>query len=225
MLKTQGTSWTAGHIEVNYDAPHATINFYTFTAPNTWQAFGALSGVTFAAGDQFGARAFSDGRVQAFRNGALLGTVSVAGWPYAALGGRIGLSAVNATASRFDDFGGGDISGTLALLAPTGAAVQAASLPVAPRPTSLELSAPIPNPSSGGVVFSLQLPSDHEVRLSVLDVQGRVMWSGPPRNYSAGRWTLVWDGRSAGGRVPPGVYLARVRVGSQSLLRRIAIIR
>ena len=51
------------------------------------------------------------------------------------------------------------------------------------------------------------------------------MWSGPSRTYAAGRWTLAWDGQSTQGPVSPGVYLFRVTIGREVLLRRIAVIR
>src|SRR5207302_1380460 len=75
-----------------------------------WVQRGTIAGVTFAAGQRLGARALADGTVQVFRDATLLGTVSVAGWTYAASGGRIGLSFTNAAGGRWDDFGGGDMN-------------------------------------------------------------------------------------------------------------------
>jgi hypothetical protein len=82
---------------------------------------------TFAANDALGARALSDGTVIAYKNGVEVGRVNVvtnpavpAGsrWPAAnaAAGGRLGIRFVgaqnNATNdARFDDFGGGTVTG------------------------------------------------------------------------------------------------------------------
>jgi hypothetical protein len=64
--------------------------------------------VTIAAGDQLGARARADGAVDVYKNGALVGTATVASaWPYRANGGRIGLWTINANATIFDTMGGG----------------------------------------------------------------------------------------------------------------------
>ncbi len=213
MLKTQGTTWSNGHIEVSYETSTSSVFVYTFTPPTVWKTIGSIPGVTFAPGDQFGARALSNGTVKVYRNGSLLGSVSVAGWPYAGLGGRIGLSAYDANLSRFDDFGGGDVLPSPLL-----------GLPSAP-PASLSLSSAFPNPTSGRVQLTLALPREDDVSLSVIDVQGREVWSIPTQRLFAGRWPLAWDGRTSRGPAGPGVYLAHVRVGSQSFLRRIAVVR
>ena len=64
------------------------------------------------------------------------------------------------------------------------------------------------------------------VRLSVVDIQGRELWSQPDRAFPAGRWTLGWEGRTAAGvRVRPGLYLARVIIDGMPQTRRIAIVR
>jgi PKD domain-containing protein len=220
MLKTQGTTWTGGHIEVSYLGTASQVTVYTFAPPNTWATWGVFSGVTFAAGNQFGARALSDGTVQVYKNGAAIGTVSVAGWPFAGLGGRIGLSVWNASATRFDNFGGGNVAGSLATSNP--------QLPLAGRiapPEALSLSAAYPNPTTGAVTMSLTLPRDQDVSLSVLDIQGREVWRTPAEHYTAGRWSVSWDGRSNRGPVKTGVYLANIQVGEKVFLRRFAIVR
>jgi PKD repeat protein len=220
MLKTQGTTWAGGHIEVSYSAATSQVFVYTFAPPGDWQTFGQFNGVTFAAGDRFGARAFANGTVTVYRNTTLIGTVSVSGWPFAALGGRIGVSVGNATAARYDDFGGGTITGVSALTGP--------ATPVAgriARPDELMLANPYPNPATGAVQLAVSLPSEQAVSFAVLDVQGREVWSAPSRDYAAGRWTLNWDGRTAQGPASPGVYLLRVGIGQQVLMRRVAVIR
>ena len=142
----------------------------------------------------------------------MIGSFSVSGWAYAALGGRIGLSAYNAALSRFDNFGGGDVPPSPLLGLPSTAG------------GALSLSSAFPNPTSGRMTLSLTLPKDADVSLSVLDIQGREVWSAPTQRYGAGHWPLAWDGRTPNGSASPGVYLARVRVGGQMFLRRIAVI-
>jgi PKD repeat protein len=238
MLKTQGTTWSTGHIEVCYKASSSNVSVITFTPPSTWKTFGTISGVTFTPGDQFGARALSTGAVQVYKNGALVGSVSVAGWAYASLGGRIGLSCSRATSSRYDNFGGGNYGAALAVAAlpepdqtaqdlPSPLAESLANGPpqssIAP-PTAVSLSTAFPNPSNGAVSFTLTLPIDDDVSLSIVDIQGREVWSAPARRYGAGRWSLRWDGVTTRGTTHAGIFFARVRVGSQQFLRRFAVV-
>jgi hypothetical protein len=163
-----------------------------------------------------------------YRNGALLGTVSVAAWPYAANGGRIGLSWANASSTRADDFGGGTLPAT-AVFAADPAPPAAQAPPVEPAsiaaPLELALSAPAPNPARGRTVLVLSLPRAADVELAVLDVQGREVWREPSRRLEPGRWPLAWDGATTRGAAAAGVYFARVRAGEATLLRRVAVIR
>ena len=219
MLKTQGTTHSSGHIEVSYNVPSSQVVIYTFTPPGTWTTAAILSGVSFTASDRFGARAFVDGTVQVFRNNSLLGTASVANWTFAALGGQIGVSHAGAATARFDNFGGGNV--------PAPGSVLAAPDPLAfiDVPGAIALSSAFPNPSSRGVSLSLALPRAGDVSLIVLDVLGRRVWAAPVQRFNAGRWSLHWDGRNANGSAPAGLYLVRVRTGSESFTRRFAIVR
>ena len=110
MLKVQGATWESGNIEIWYSAPSAQVNVYTYSPAEGWVQRGVINGITYTAGQRFGARALADGTVQVYRDATLLGAVSVAGWPFVALGGRIGLSFTAAGAGSFDDFGGGNAS-------------------------------------------------------------------------------------------------------------------
>jgi glucose/arabinose dehydrogenase len=107
MLKVQGLTGDTGHIEIWYDKANQRVVISTFHPTAGWQQWGVLSGVTFAAGDRLGGRAFATGVVEVFKNGAKLGQVSVTGWPFYALGGRLGLT-MGATGAVLDDFGGGN---------------------------------------------------------------------------------------------------------------------
>jgi len=107
MLKVQGLSWNLGHIEVRYDAKRSLVLLATYAPGVGWQGRGSFA-ATFAAGDRFGARALSNGTVTVYKNATVIGTASVAGWPFAATGGRLGFIMVSATASQLDDFGGGN---------------------------------------------------------------------------------------------------------------------
>jgi RHS repeat-associated protein len=49
-----------------------------------------------------------DGQVKVYRNGSLLLTADVSGWPHYQAGGAVGVWIVDAEAARLDDFGGGN---------------------------------------------------------------------------------------------------------------------
>jgi glucose/arabinose dehydrogenase len=110
MLKVQGPAWSDGHIEVVWQAGPGQVVVYTYTPAVGWEQRGGPFPVAFQLGDRFGARAYPNGGVEVYRNGTLVAVASVAGWPFAAAGGRIGLSWWTATQSVADDFGGGDAS-------------------------------------------------------------------------------------------------------------------
>jgi len=109
MLKVQGTSWSSGHVEVAYNALQARVHVNSYAPSQGWVGHGSLSGVSFGAGDQFGARMDSLGVVNVYRNGNLLGTISAASWPFAGLGGRLGMTLSEINGSVLDNFGGGTV--------------------------------------------------------------------------------------------------------------------
>jgi hypothetical protein len=84
------------------------IQIETYAPAQTWVTRGVIT-VTFQAGDVFGARANTDGTVEVYRNGNLIGTGNVSAWTYNANGGRIGLWVIGATTLTLDDFGGGTV--------------------------------------------------------------------------------------------------------------------
>ncbi len=77
---------------------------------------GPAIAATFAAGDQLGARAFADGTVRVFKNGAQIGAPvaipTTGATAFVTGGGRIAVRFAGTTAAndaRFDNFGGGTI--------------------------------------------------------------------------------------------------------------------
>jgi len=88
--------------------------------------------------------------------------------------------------------------------------------PVVVRP--LEMAAPSPNPSRGPVTFSLRVSDDSEIRVRVVDTQGRAVRTERLAG-GAGLRAWTWDGSDdAGRRVPSGVYraIAWTRAGGMS---------
>jgi len=83
------------------------------------------------------------------------------------------------------------------------------------------MSQPWPNPSAGGMNFTLDLPEASDVDLGVFDMQGRCVYQ-EARSLSAGRSTLSWNGLSSSRqRVGTGMYFVRAKVGGVVLMRRV----
>lgn len=110
VLKSQGTNTTSGLLYVMYDAIGQTVQVWTYHPTQDWVQHGGNIPVTFANGDQLGARAKADGSVEIYRNGNLLATRSITSWPFYANGGYIGLWLVNVPNAVADNFGGGTIA-------------------------------------------------------------------------------------------------------------------
>jgi len=107
-LKAQDST-QCNNLQVRYLPSSSKVQVFACSSGTATQQ-GADISVSFAAGDKFGARAKSNGTVEVYRNGTLVGSVTVSGsWPYLALGGKIGLGASNASGTIFDDFGGGSL--------------------------------------------------------------------------------------------------------------------
>lgn len=107
ILKSQSNSSIIGMIVVVYNPVPKSVQVWTYTTAQGWQARGNVIPVTFVNGDQFGARAIANGNVEVYRNGTLLATSSVTGWPSYAGGGYIGIFPLAASNTVLDNFGGG----------------------------------------------------------------------------------------------------------------------
>ncbi|HEY2954083.1 MAG TPA: FlgD immunoglobulin-like domain containing protein [Candidatus Eisenbacteria bacterium] len=99
-------------------------------------------------------------------------------------------------------------------------------LAVGPEAAGLWLSAPWPNPARGTLRLRLDLPAAARVEVDALDLSGRLVRRIAAGELGAGRTTVAWDLRDAGGRaVPAGVYVVRARTPERSFARRVAVVR
>ena len=102
-----------GALTVTYDSKAGAVRVSALRVrPTAATAYPAVS-VRFAAGDQLGARATAAGAVEVYRNGALVGTVTLNAADkayFAGRGGYAGLLYAAAPGARFDDFGGGTVA-------------------------------------------------------------------------------------------------------------------
>jgi hypothetical protein len=83
-----------------------------------------------------------------------------------------------------------------------------------------------PNPFNPSTVIGFGLASDMPVRLAVYSVDGQKVRELVSGQMSAGRHSVVWDGRDdAGQTVSSGVYLYRLEAGGKSEARRMLLVR
>lgn len=83
-----------------------------------------------------------------------------------------------------------------------------------------------PNPFRETTLFSFSLPRDSEVTVEVFSPAGGLVRTVADQAYPAGRWTFIWNGTDENGaRVPPGVYLVRVRAAGETSSQKVQILR
>ena len=83
-----------------------------------------------------------------------------------------------------------------------------------------------PNPSSATFRTRQYVPREGRFRLSVLDVQGRVIRVLEDRPLSPGWHDSLWDGRDASGsEVGSGVYVLRIEGGGETAVQKLVLMR
>jgi hypothetical protein len=91
-------------------------------------------------------------------------------------------------------------------------------------PLQLSLRA-APNPTRGGLVFTVESGRTGPETLTVFDVQGRIVRRLGQATAAAGVHAIPWDGRSeAGVKLSPGMYLVKLEVAGRSVWSRITML-
>ncbi len=92
----------------------------------------------------------------------------------------------------------------------------------APSGMPIRVGQVMPNPARGNSRVDLDLPRAHAVTAAIYDVSGRQVREVVNAMRPAGGSQIVWDGRDGGGReVPPGLYYLYVRIGEESVVRKV----
>jgi hypothetical protein len=94
-----------------------------------------------------------------------------------------------------------------------------------PTITRFELTSIQPNPSRGSSRIHFALPREARVRLSVLDIQGREIAVLAEGTYRSGPYEATWNGRTARGDAPAGLYFVRFQTPAGVQVRRLAMTR
>jgi hypothetical protein len=89
-------------------------------------------------------------------------------------------------------------------------------------PLAFALGRNAPNPFRAQTRIDFQLPKTAKVRLTVYDLQGRVIRNLVDREMAAGIHQVSWDARdNSGVSVGSGIYLLRFEAGGSSWSRRM----
>ena len=91
--------------------------------------------------------------------------------------------------------------------------------------TEFALSPLAPNPSRGASRIPFALPVESHVRLSVMDVQGRVLANLVDGVLPAGRHEVMWNGMTNGGPARAGLYFVRFEVPGHRFARSVVLMR
>ena len=95
-----------------------------------------------------------------------------------------------------------------------------------PPPTALTLSAPLPNPTAGSTRISWGTAAAGRVRLAVYDISGREVGTLFEGMASVGWHVAEWRaGDASAGRLPAGVYFARLTGNGGTRVQRLILVR
>ncbi len=82
-----------------------------------------------------------------------------------------------------------------------------------------------PNPSRGKTHIDYSVARESQVRLSIIDVQGREIAELVRAFHRPGRYQAVWTGETDSGLAPTGLYFVHGRAGAKSIVERLILAR
>lgn len=94
-------------------------------------------------------------------------------------------------------------------------------------PDEFTLEQNYPNPFNPATTISFKIPTPTSVTLEVLNILGQKVRSLIHKeNYSAGTWSVEWDGKSDYGEfMPSGVYLYKIRTSDFTEVKKMILIK
>ena len=81
-----------------------------------------------------------------------------------------------------------------------------------------------PNPATEVANMEFTVPRRADVRLGVVDIQGREVTRLVDGPREPGRYTIAWSGRTRHGRAGPGVYFVRLQAPGTRIVRRFVLV-
>jgi hypothetical protein len=93
-------------------------------------------------------------------------------------------------------------------------------------PINFSLKQNYPNPFNGRTQVEFSVPRKGSITLDVYNLVGRYVVSLFSGQTDAGNHSVTWNGKNAeGGDVASGIYLLRLQVGKEVLIRKMLLIR
>ena len=93
-------------------------------------------------------------------------------------------------------------------------------------PASFRLEQNYPNPFNATTRITLHLPSENQVRLSIYDINGKVVKMLHNGRLRAGQYDFLWDGTTEANKaVPSGLYLYVMQVAGTTLVRKMTVLK
>ena len=92
------------------------------------------------------------------------------------------------------------------------------------HPAEAALAANYPNPTSGSTTIPFFLPADDNIRVDIVDINGRPVKELASGLYPAGNHQLEWNGtNSAGSLVPSGIYIYQLHTSNEVFSQQMII--
>src|SRR5205814_9510739 len=82
-----------------------------------------------------------------------------------------------------------------------------------------------PSPGPGGTEIQYAVARAGRVRLSIVDIAGRVVTTLVDGALRPGRYSAAWNGATPGGRVQAGMYFLRLATPDRTVVKTLAIVR
>ena len=83
-----------------------------------------------------------------------------------------------------------------------------------------------PNPFNPTTTIGFDLPEDCHVEVVIYNIMGQKMVTLSDRNYTAGSYEVLWDGRNDVGQiVSSGIHLCRIQAGRFHAVKKLVLVR
>ncbi len=93
-------------------------------------------------------------------------------------------------------------------------------------PKAFSLAQNYPNPFNPATTIHFELPKQARVRLNIYNIQGQLVRTLVNGQSAAGRYHVIWDGRSDRGQtVSSGIYIYRIQAGDFVRTRKMMLLK
>jgi|GEM_PF-2163652 len=95
-----------------------------------------------------------------------------------------------------------------------------------PLPFAFALNQNYPNPFNPTTIVSFEIPSTQHVTLDIFNILGQKVKTLVDEDMSAGRYSLIWDGKNNAGRyISSGIYFSRLSSGDNTEIKKMLLLK